>query len=220
MIPNRKFLYLAISLSGWLAPLQPAPAAAPTAEQLDFFEKKIHPVLVDRCHECHSPEAKKIKGGLLLDTRASILQGGDHGPALVPGDPEKSLLIQPVRYQDEKLQMPPKHPLTPAQVADFEAWVKMGAPDPRARSATNPAPPPAMKNQRRPKKFIDQFIHAKLEAQPMTPVAATDKRVLIRRATFDLTGLPPTPEEVEAFLADGSSRAFAKVIDLLLASPR
>ena len=96
----------------------------------------------------------------------------------------------------------------------------MGAPDPRARSATNPAPPPAMKNQRRPKKFIDQFIHAKLEAQPMTPVAATDKRVLIRRATFDLTGLPPTPEEVEAFLADGSSRAFAKVIDLLLASPR
>jgi hypothetical protein len=178
---------------------------------------------------------------LLLDTREGLLQGGDTGPALKPGDVERSLLITAVRYTNDDLRMPPKNKkLAPAQIANLEAWVKMGAPDPR----TPPAGPakveairqqahshwafqpirkpavPSVKHKRLVRTPVDNFILARLEAANLPPSPMADKRTLIRRATFDLIGLPPTSEEVAAFLADKSSQAFARVVDRLLASPR
>ncbi len=207
---------------------------------IEFFENKVRPLLVDRCFECHS-STKKIKGGLSLDSKEAILKGGDTGTSLVPGNPDASLLIKAVRYHDENLQMPPKKKLEDAQIKDLEAWVKMGAPDPRTASA-GPLNPfdaimaegrkhwafqpvkkpaqPAVKNEKWVKSPIDAFVLAKLEAKDMQPSVPADKRTLIRRAYFDLTGLPPTPEEVSAFLADRSPDAYEKLIDKLLASPR
>jgi len=213
--------------------------AAEDASGIDFFEKKIRPVLVDSCYQCHSAQSEKVKGGLKLDTRGDVLRGGDSGPALVPGDPEKSLLIKAVRYADEDLQMPPKDKkLSAEQIADLEAWVKMGAPDPRTNitvAATSivtdqakkhwayqpvrsPAPP-AVKNTKWLQSPLDNFILARLESQRLKPSPRADRRTLIRRATYDLIGLPPTPAEVDAFLADRSPNAFATVVDRLLASP-
>src|SRR6266404_4510077 len=115
-----------------LAANAPAISQKSDADGLDFFEKKIRPILVDNCYKCHSRDSEKIKGGLLLDTSEGLLKGGDTGPAIIAGDPEKSLLIKAVRYTDENLQMPPKgKQLGPAQIQDLEKWVKMGAPDPR-----------------------------------------------------------------------------------------
>src|SRR5688500_12853743 len=114
-----------------LATLRPPARAADGAADVEFFEKKVRPVLVERCYECHSAGAKKLKGGLLLDTREGVLRGGDNGPALVPGEPDRSAIIKAVRYHDPDLQMPPKQKLPDAQIADLEAWVKTGAPDPR-----------------------------------------------------------------------------------------
>jgi len=207
---------------------------------LDFFEKKIRPVLVDRCYKCHSAESGKSKGGLLVDSREGLLKGGATGPAVVPGDPEKSLLIRAIRYKEEELEMPPMDRLTPEMIADFEKWIKAGASDPRKRSVAV-APPaatidfekakqfwsfqpvkdppiPAVKNKAWPKCAVDSFVLAKLEEKGLTPSAPADKRTLIRRATFDLTGLPPKPEDIDAFLADNSPNAFEKVVDRLLAS--
>ncbi len=110
-------------------------AAEPTTAQLEFFENKIRPVLSQNCYKCHSVNSEKVKGGLLLDSREAMLRGGDNGPAVVPSHPDKSLLIQAVRYTDADLQMPPKKQLTDEQIADLEAWVKMGSPDPRAATA-------------------------------------------------------------------------------------
>ncbi|MHB8520270.1 MAG: PSD1 and planctomycete cytochrome C domain-containing protein [Limisphaerales bacterium] len=219
----------------------PGIAAEPDAAGAEFFENKIRPILVDRCYSCHSSEARKVKGGLLLDTREGLLKGGDDGPAVVPGDPEGSLLIKAVRYADPDLQMPPKNKkLKPEQIAALEAWVKMGAPDPRSTKATASGPPlsdpaqvrthwafqpatmpaiPRVKNTRWVQTPIDAFVLAKLESMRLAPSRQADKRTLIRRATFDLIGLPPTPAEVEAFLADASADAFARVVDRLLASP-
>lgn len=213
-----------------------------TAEHKEFFERKIRPVLVERCYECHSVGVKRIGGGLLLDSRAGVMKGGDAGAAITPGDPEASLFIHAVRHTDPDLTMPPKKKLSDAEIADLEAWVKMGAPDPRtedtvassqAKSAidwnkarqwwsfrplTKPEAP-AVKQKKWVKNDIDRFILARLEKENLQPSGDADKRALIRRATYDLTGLPPTPEEVEAFVADRSSKAFAKVVDRLLASP-
>jgi hypothetical protein len=224
-----------VALSGQMA-------EAKGAESPDFFETKVRPVLVDHCYKCHSAEAeagKKLKAGLFLDTREGLLKGGEGGPVLVPGEPDKSRLIEAVRYHNPDLQMPPKGPrLTDEQVADLAAWVKAGAQDPRTRSATQPAaavdmgvasrhwsfqPPKqhAASDVRRadwPKSAIDHFILAKLEDNRLAPAPPADKRTLIRRATFDLTGLPPTPQEVRAFLDDDSPDAFGKVVDRLLAS--
>lgn len=216
--------------------------AAPDPAGVEFFESKIRPILADNCYKCHSRESEKVKGGLLLDSREGLLKGGDTGPALVPGDPEKSLLIKAVRYADENLQMPPKNKkLPPEKIADLEAWIKMGAPDPRvaksgasskteaiwARARTHwafqpvkePAVP-AVKNRRWARTPVDNFILARLEARSLTPSPRADKRTLIRRATFDLVGLPPKLEEVAAFLADQSPDAYPKLIDRLLASPQ
>ncbi|MDB6016991.1 MAG: Protein of unknown function (DUF1553)/Protein of unknown function (DUF1549)/Planctomycete [Pedosphaera sp.] len=213
-----------------------------TPEQLDFFEKKIRPIFVENCYKCHSHDSEKIKGGLLLDTHDGVLKGGDTGPAIVAGDPEKSLLIKAVRYRDKDLQMPPNdRPLAADQVSDLEAWVKMGAPDPRTGAtdadhkyqvdnekakkhwAFQPILQPAIPQPEDPQHWaqtpIDNFILATLTTKELTPAPRADKVTLLRRATFDLIGLPPTPKEVDDFIADNSTNAFATVLDRLLASP-
>lgn len=229
---------LFVCLSATLLPLWTT-----RADDFEFFEKHIRPVLVDKCYQCHSAESKKAKGGLLLDTKDGLLKGGDTGPALVPGDPEKSLLIKAIRYTDKDLQMPPKDKrLADAQIADFVTWVKTGAPDPRIANekvagTNNPTPDltaarrqwafhkpedptvPVVKNQRWAKTPVDHFILARLEDKGLSPAPPADKRTLIRRATFDLIGLPPTPKEIEDFLNDNAPDAFAKVVERLLASP-
>jgi len=214
----------------------PCSAAELTAQQTQFFENKIRPVLSEKCYKCHSVNSEKVKGGLLLDSRESSLKGGETGPAVVPGDLEKSLLIKAVRYTDPDLQMPPKKQLSDEQIADLEAWIKMGAPDPRVATAAQKAwkdsgkdhwawqplkkpTVPEVKDSTWGKTPVDNFILAKLDAKGLTPNPIADKRTLIRRASFDLIGLPPTPEEVDAFVKDESPDAFAKVVDRLLASP-
>ncbi len=212
-----------------------------TPEQEKFFETKIRPVLVTQCGKCHASSAKKLRGGLRLDSREGLRRGGDSGPAIVPGKPDQSLLIRAIRYRDEELQMPPKAKLPDAVIADFEVWVKMGAPDPRTEpaAATAHAPaapekgrefwsfrppkkslPPEVKRVDWPHGDIDRFLLAKLESSKRRPVADAERSKLLRRVTFDLIGLPPTPEEVDAFLQDDSPQAFARVVDRLLASPR
>lgn len=211
-------------------------------EKADFFEAKIRPVLVEQCQSCHSTEAaqnKKLQGGLLLDSREGLLQGGDSGPALVPGKPKQSLLLQTIHY-DGDIQMPPKGKLAANIVADFEKWIADGAVDPRSSTATEKkgidlakgreawafqppqehAPPKITATTVPIRKDIDAFIQAKWMEKKLTPAPLADKRTLIRRVTFDLIGLPPTPEAVEEFLNDNSPEAFAKVVDRLLASPQ
>jgi hypothetical protein len=215
---------------------------SPTSEQLAFFESKVRPLLVDRCYECHSANAKKVKGGLLLDSRAGLRKGGDTGPAITPGDPDASLFIQAVRHSDKDLAMPPKKMMPREQILELEEWVKMGAPDPRtdntvatieAKNAIDwnkarewwslrplaSVQPPSVANSSWPVNAVDHFVLEKLERAGLEPAADAEKRVLIRRATYDLIGLPPTPQEVEAFLADDSPNAFERVVDRLLASP-
>jgi len=206
---------------------------------MDFFENKIRPVLVQRCYECHSVKAKRLKGSLLLDTYDGLMRGGESGQEIIPGDPDSSRLIRAIRYVDKDLQMPPKNRLTPEQVADFETWVRMGAPYPRelpSGSGRNSSgndrstfwsfqpiqrpSPPEVKSKGRVQNPIDQFILAKLEQKGLTPAPVADKRTLIRRVYFDLSGLPPAPERVESFLADESPQAYEKLIDELLASKK
>src|SRR5262245_10862634 len=219
-----------------LATQAPALAAPGERESMEFFEAKIRPVLIEHCYKCHSVESKKRKGELWLDSRAGILEGGKSGPILVPGDPGKSRLIEAIRYRNPDLQMPPDNPLPPAVVADFETWIRMGAPDPRvndpkavsfAQAAQHWSfqPPrdhavPSVKNTRWPLTAVDAFILAVLERTGLSPSPPADKRTLIRRATYDLTGLPPTPAEIDAFVGNRAPDAFARVVDRLLASPR
>jgi hypothetical protein len=220
-------------------------AGRPSPEGVEFFEKRVRPVLVGHCYKCHSAEAKKAEGGLSLDSREATLKGGTSGPALVAGDPAKSLLITAVRHADPDLRMPPGKKLSDAQVADLATWVKMGAPDPRkAAPSRGPAvrpkygmsleegrrfwsfrpvqdpPLPQVKDAAWSRNPVDRFILARLERAGLTPSPPADRRALLRRVTFDLTGLPPAPAEVDAFLADTSPLAFERVVDRLLASPR
>lgn len=213
------------------------------ANEFEFFESKIRPVLVARCYECHSVESKKVKGGLRLDTREAFQKGGDSGPLVNRGEVEKSRLLAAIRYQDPDLQMPPKGKLAEAELADFITWIKAGAPYPAgavAKAETlagtkprlDPAtarnhwsfrprqdpPVPVVKNAGWAKTRVDSFILAKQEEKGLQPGPLADRRALIRRATFDLTGLPPTPADVVAFLRDPSPEAFARVVDRLLAS--
>ena len=202
---------------------------APDAAQIAFFEKSIRPVLVEKCYKCHSADSEKVKGGLLLDTREGIRAGGDSGHAVVPGNVGESLLIKALRHTDKDMAMPPEKSggkLSDAVIADFEKWVKMGAPDPRdgggakvvkkeidfeearkfwAFQPPRAAPAPEVKNAAWPRTDIDRFILAGIEAKGLNPVADADPRVLIRRITFDLIGLPPSPVEVEAFTASFAS---------------
>jgi hypothetical protein len=214
----------------------------PTAEQLAFFESKIRPLLVDRCYECHSAESDELGGNLLLDSRKGLLVGGDTERPVIPGEPEHSLLIRAVTYKDPQLQMPPDDRLADDEIEALRAWVSMGMPDPRdedtiavhkERTAIdweaardfwslrpiNPSQkPPAVKLSPWPRSDIDRYLLASMEARGLSPTTDADKVTLIRRATYDLIGLPPTPAEIDDFLNDSSDSAFAKVIDRLLDS--
>jgi hypothetical protein len=229
-----------VALALLLAALGPWAAAAdrPTPEQAEFFEKEVRPLLAERCFDCHG--GKKTRGGLKLTSRAGIIQGGDTRPAAVPGKPDESLLIQAVR-QTGDLKMPPKARLSDREITRLRRWVEMGLPWPEtpaaagARSGDDPfteeqhrwwsfqpvrvVPPPPVKDRAWPRSDIDRYVLARLEARGLRPAPAADKRTLLRRATFDLTGLPPTPAEIDAFLADDTPDAFARVVDRLLASP-
>jgi hypothetical protein len=178
-----------------------------STEDFEFFEKNIRPLFAENCYKCHSAESEKIKGGLLLDTREGLLKGGENGPAIAPGDPEKSLLIKAVRYIDKDLQMPPKDKKLPdADIAKLVTWVKMGAPDPRVTGKRTDAAAAkakawwAFQSVRKPQASvrgdenpIDAFVNEKLESAGLVKAPPADGRTLLRRATFDLTGLPPTP---------------------------
>ena len=214
----------------------------PTPEQLDFFEKKIRPVLAEHCYKCHAETAEKIRGGLVLDTREGIRRGGDNGPAVVPGDLQESLLIEAVQHTNKDFAMPPEKEggkLSDAVIKDFEAWIQMGAPDPRDGTAKVVAkyddaaarmwwsfqaiarpPVPTPKDAAWPKSDIDRFLLHALETKGLQPVADADRATLLRRVHFDLIGLPPTPQEIDAFLQDQAPDAFAKVVDRLLAAPQ
>ena len=218
------------------------PAAPISSADLEFFETQIRPVLADQCYRCHSSQSEKLRGELNLDTRAGTLEGGESGPALVPGKPDDSLLIEAIRYGNPDLRMPPKGNKLPDEViANFEEWVRRGAPDPRtaptvAASSTaghaytpskdhwsfKPVVEPAIPKTKHPEWCltpVDNFILADLEAAGMQPSPATNRRTLLRRVTYDLTGLPPTEAEIRAFDNDRSPDAYAKVVDRLLASP-
>ncbi len=212
------------------------------AQHPEFFESRVRPILASHCYECHTDDPK---GGLRLDSREALVSGGESGPAIVPGDPKESLLIQAVRQDPGAPRMPKgKSKLRPEQVEVLTEWVRAGAPWP---TSSKPVPgaapvremvvteehrrfwslvplashaPPAVRDRAWPRTDIDRFILSRLEKEGLAPVGPADRLSLLRRATLGLTGVPPTPEEVEAFLKDSSPAAFAKVVDRLLASPR
>jgi len=204
---------------------------------VEFFEAKIRPVLIEHCFECHSAKASKVRGGLLLDTRDGVRNGGDNGPVIIPGEPDRSPLVKALKH--DGLKMPPKHKLPASVVADFATWVKMGAPDPRTEAKTKlyrrmtpeeakrfwafqtpgKSAPPKVSRTDWPHGDIDRFVLAHQEAKGLQPSSDADRRVLIRRLSFDLIGLPPTPEEIDEFIKDTSENAIEKVVDRLLASP-
>jgi hypothetical protein len=210
-----------------------APGMARAADDLDFFEKKVRPILVERCLECHSSE-KKIKGGLALDSRAGWEAGGDAGPAIVPGKPDESLLVKAVRYTDPDLQMPEKRKLPDAEIAILEEWVRRGAPDPRSGAAVakkqegmsvqdgrkfwayvtpkKPAVPPVA-DRDWPRNAIDHFILAKLEQAKLKPGKDADSAVLARRLSFNLTGLPPSRDTMQLLREQGIGKAAATLLE-------
>ncbi len=208
------------------------------AARIEFFEKKVRPVLVKSCYTCHSASTN-AKGGLRVDERSGLLRGGSSGPAVVPGNPEKSLLIQAVSHTGDVSSMPPRKHLSAEELADLTRWIKEGAAWPKtglAVSSANPAydrlrkqhwawqplrdaRPPQGSTTSWPRGDVDRFILATLEEKGLRPVGDADRTTLLRRVTFDLTGLQPTPEELDAFVQDPSPAAFEKVVDRLLASP-
>lgn len=210
-------------------------------DELAFFEKNIRPVLVNQCYKCHSA-AEKVKGGLALDTMAGTLAGGESGhPAVVPGNVEESALYEAISWKNEDMQMPPKEKLPDHIIADFKKWIEMGAPDPREGTSqgggkreidiaagrkhwafVKPVKPaaPATTNTTWARSEIDHLVLAGLEANGLEPVADADRQTLIRRIAYDLTGLPPTPDEVRAFVQDTSPDAVERVVDMFLDSER
>jgi hypothetical protein len=212
-------------------------AGEPDSKGIEFFENKIRPVLIDKCYSCHSQESKKSKGSLFLDTKSALLEGGESGPVFVPGKPKESLLLRVLQYEEGQYHMPPKGKLPDEVIANFAKWIEMGAPDPRDGKQSSiginwseaqkfwsfqPIQKPSLptlKTESGIKSDIDRFIRAKLEENNLKSAPLADKVTLIRRATFDLIGLPPTPEEIDSFLKDESPDAFTKVIDRLLQSP-
>jgi hypothetical protein len=231
--------------------IPPATEPKPTAEQLDFFEKKIRPVLADKCYKCHSEKSDKVKGGLVLDTREGTRRGGDSGPAVVPGSLNDSILIEAIRYSNKDFAMPPEKSggkLPAAVIADFETWVKMGAPDPRdgaakvlkkygkedakhwwAFQAPKPQTVPQPKNSAWAHGDVDRFLLSALEDKKIKPVGDADPATLLRRIYFDLIGLPPSPVDVGQFFNDWKAAGtnatqqqavLGKWVDKLLASPQ
>lgn len=237
---NRCCAVIAILIAAVSGPwIRPLSAQDQKRDSLAFFENHVRPILVEHCLKCHGPQ--KSESGLRLDQRAKVLKGGESGPAVVPGDPSKSLLLQAIRHEGG-LAMPPKAKLEAPKIAAIERWIKEGAvwpdgtklggagPDVRSGPITpeerafwsfqpikNP-PPPAVDSSLPAHNEIDRFIHARLAREGLAMRPAADKRTLLRRATFDLTGLPPTPAEIDSFLKDDSPNAFATVVNRLLAS--
>ncbi|HEY2155128.1 MAG TPA: PSD1 and planctomycete cytochrome C domain-containing protein [Isosphaeraceae bacterium] len=225
-----------------VALVAPVSARAGDPSGDEFFETQVRPLLVARCAECHGGSAK-VKGGLRLTSREAVLKGGDSGPAAVPGKPDESAIVAAIRYVEEP-RMPPKAKLVDAEIGVLTKWVERGLPWPAAASETAPAAvksawritdeqrkhwsyqplrdpaPPKVSDSSWVRSDLDRFVLAGLERKGLKPAPPADRRTLIRRATFDLVGLPPTPEEVEAFVNDRSPEAFARVVDRLLASPR
>ena len=219
--PRRWWLLLPVVLA--------IPARADDAEGLRLFEAKIRPVLVEHCDRCHSAKGARPKGGLRLDSRDGARKGGKTGPAVVPGRPDESLLLTAIARDGDAEPMPPDKALPGPVLADFRRWIELGAPDPRSAPSTpttetwwslrpiaRPIVPESTDWARSP---IDAFLLATMRAEGLTPSPEADRRTLIRRVTFDLIGLPPTPEEVEAFLADPEPDAYERLVDRLLASP-
>ena len=225
----------------------PAKPKKLSREHRSFFEKKIRAVLLERCYECHSTEPDaKIKAGLSVETREDLIKGGDTGPSIVPGKPGDSLFMETLRGDDPDLLMPPEKSggkLPDSVIADFARWIKMGAPDPRTAKgsveeagdwatptekakthpffkAVKPVDVPAVKQKQLVRTPVDHFILARLEKEGLKPSKPADKRTLIRRVYFDLIGYPPSPKEVDAFLADKSPKAYEKLVEKLLKSPR
>ena len=211
--------------------------SAPTAEQLDFFEKRIRPVLVQHCYNCHSKKAAakdELRGGLLLDSRVGFLAGGDSGAALVPGKPEEGTLLSSLNY--DLYEMPPAGKLPPEVIADFKVWIEMGAADPREGEvaiantidieagkefwAYRPIDPGMIPEYQGAQTPIDAYIGNALEEVGLKPVEKASRQVLIRRLYYDLLGLPPTPEQIATFVTDASDIAYARLVDELLKSPR
>jgi hypothetical protein len=223
-----------------LASLLLAAAAWPETND-EFFEKSIRPVLAERCYQCHSSKLKTPMGGLRLDTAEGLAKGGDTGAAVVAGQPDKSLLIKAVGYKSLELRMPPTGKLPDDQIAALRRWIEMGAADPRKGPGGEAAAKPMGIDLAEGRKFwslqpvravpppptdspwaaapVDRFLLAKMRGQGLSPAAPADKRSWLRRVTFDLVGLPPTPAEIDAFLADASSDARKTVVERLLASP-
>ena len=221
-----------------------ATAGTPPSEH-EFFEREIRPVLIERCYRCHNSVDER-RGGLALDHAAGLLEGGDSGPAIVPGDPDASLLMRAVRHEDGVRPMPEDEPvLEPHELAAFEDWILSGAPDPRDTPPTAEAlaeetswerirerrlawwsfqpvkAPPAPEVAREDWSLddMDRFVLARLEAKGEAPAEDIPPAALLRRASFALTGLPPAAEELEAFLADPSRDAYERAVDRLLESP-
>ena len=217
------------------AEAQEAPPPEPTPAHLHFFETAVRPVLAEHCLKCHGPA--KQWNGLRLDSRKALLRGGDSGPAIVPGQPDQSRLIRAIRHSDDELQMPPESKLSPRQIDDLARWVEMGAPFPAIKGSASVAgkpprdpdhwafqPPglpqlPAVRDGAWPQTPIDPFVLARLESMGLAPASPADKPALARRVTFDLTGLPPTPVEIDQFIADVRPDAFERLVDRLLSSP-
>ena len=240
-IPRHALIAAALALVSSSAVGSPADPAGDAAAGLEFFESRIRPILVEHCYACHSAGSAKVKADFLLDTREGLLKGGESGkPAVVPGDARSSRLIHAVEWKDPDFQMPPKQKLAPRQIADLAAWVNLGAPDPRTGTAVagdravssldlgrdhwafrpprdHPAPP--VKDAVWPRTATDRFILARLEEKGLGPSPQADRRALIRRAYQDLIGLPPGPDEVDAFVSDPAPDGWEKLIDRLLASP-
>ncbi|MCI0457527.1 MAG: DUF1553 domain-containing protein [Gemmataceae bacterium] len=222
----RRFCACLLALALLVAP---ARGQAPKLDGDTFFELRIRPVLVDRCFKCHGGE--KVSNGLRVDSRQALLTGGERGPALVPGAPEKSLLLKAIGHADAKLRMPPDGRLPREIAADFTHWIRTGAAWPKTQPAdafayrkhwafrpvTKHSPPPDPTG--RAHHPIDRFLAARLREQGLKPVALADRRTLIRRLSFDLIGLPPSPEEVEAFVRDRAPDAYERLVERLLASP-
>ena len=226
----------------WIAALM---ARAAFGADTDLFEKKIRPVLASKCYPCHSSKLKTPMGGLLLDTAGGIRAGGASGPAVIPGRPAKSRLLQALRYTDPHLQMPPTGKLPDLIIADFEAWIASGAAYPPGDSIGGAAlvtrlkgmsleegrkwwafqplkeqPAPQVAEAAWARTRLDSFILAKLEAKALRPSPPAGQRTLVQRAYIDLAGYKPTYEEVEAFANDSAPNAYERLIDRLLASPQ
>jgi Protein of unknown function (DUF1553)/Protein of unknown function (DUF1549)/Planctomycete cytochrome C len=228
-------LLVGFSIAGAAAAAVEGPPKTPPS-RTDFFEKRIRPALAANCWKCHGP--KKQEAGLRLDSRRAVLKGSENGPVVVSGKPRASRLIAALQRTGD-VKMPPDRKLPKQTIADFSTWIRLGLPWP-ASAASGTAhdrdesllkshwafrpirrpPVPSVRNREWPRTPIDRFILAKLEATGLSPSRRADRRTLLRRTTFDLTGLPPTPDELAAFQNDRSPNAFAKVVDRLLASPR